>query len=232
MSLRTLMHAGPTKANALFMKLSETSAGALKIREKLFAELRAELGHHADLKEQHLFPVLKTHADTKEFVAAGLKDNKELRAKLAELEALPKNHEMFLAKVAELRKTFRRHARNEAKELLPAIQKTFGEEQVQGITEKIETSLAEAELAKHDKPENKRAGPCCRDQGCGRGDPRLACVEATRTEFGRPKSSMRFRAWMATSISVARRWSVCERSPSPITCLNLPIVASTRAREV
>jgi len=58
------------------------------------------------------------------------------------------------------------------------------------------------------------------------------CVQATRTEFGRPKSSMRFRAWMATSISVARRWSVRERSPSPITCLNLPIVASTRAREV
>jgi len=74
--------------------------------------------------------------------------------------------------------------------------------------------------------------PCCRDQGCGRGDPRPACVQATRTEFGRPKSSMQFRAWTATFTSVARRGSVRERSPSPITCLNLPMVASARARMV
>ena len=36
----------------------------------------------------------------------------------------------------------------------------------------------------------------------------------------------------ATSTSVARRWSVRERSPSPITCLNLPMAASTRTRFV
>src|SRR4051794_25947367 len=41
---------------------------------------------------------------------------------------------------------------------------------------------------------------------------------------------MRFRTWTATSISVARRSSVCERSPSPITRLNRPMVASARAR--
>lgn len=64
------------------------------------------------------------------------------------------------------------------------------------------------------------------------GDPRPACVQATRTEFGRAKSSMRLRAWMATSVSVARRWSVRKRNPSPSACLNLPIVASTRAGEV
>ena len=43
---------------------------------------------------------------------------------------------------------------------------------------------------------------------------------------------MRFRTWTATSISVARRWSACERSPSPITRLYRPMVASARARFV
>ena len=40
-----------------------------------------------------------------------------------------------------------------------------------------------------------------------------------QTEFGRPRSSMRLRTWTATSTSVARRSSACERSPSPITRL-------------
>src|SRR3954452_22700616 len=53
-----------------------------------------------------------------------------------------------------------------------------------------------------------------------------------RTYFGRPRSSMRFRTWAATSISVARRSSVCERSSSPITRLNRPMVASARARQL
>ncbi len=56
--------------------------------------------------------------------------------------------------------------------------------------------------------------------------------QAMRTEIGRPNSSMRLRAWTATPTSVARRSSVRERSPSPITCLNLPMAASTRARFV
>src|SRR4051794_41862385 len=43
---------------------------------------------------------------------------------------------------------------------------------------------------------------------------------------------MRFRTWTATSISVARRSSVRERSPSQITRLNRPMVASARARVV
>ena len=155
MTLRTLMQAGPAKANELFVRLSETSDGALKTRERLFAELKAELETHTGLEEQHLFPVLRKHADTKDFVAAAIKDNKELRAKVAELEALPKNDETFLTKLSELRKAFRQHARDE-KELLPAVQKALSEEQVQGITEKMETSLAEAEQARHDQDEERR----------------------------------------------------------------------------
>ncbi len=73
---------------------------------------------------------------------------------------------------------------------------------------------------------------CCTDQGCGRSNPSPVRGQAMRTEIGRPSSSIRFRAWTATSTSVARRWSVRERSPSPITCLNLPMAASARARFV
>ena len=90
MDFQTLMQAGPAKVTELFARLAETSDGAVKTREKLFTELKNELELHTSLEEQHLFPILRRNPETKELVADAIKDNKELRAKLAELEALPK----------------------------------------------------------------------------------------------------------------------------------------------
>jgi hypothetical protein len=151
------MQAGPAKANELFAKLSETSDGAVKTREKLFSELKAELELHTGLEEQHLFPILRKNPETKELVAEAIRDNKELRAKLAELDAMPKNDPAFAEQLADLQKTFRQHARDDKKELLPAVQRALSEEQVQGVTEKMEASLAEAEQAKQDEAEERRA---------------------------------------------------------------------------
>jgi Hemerythrin HHE cation binding domain len=156
MSLRTVMQAGPVKANELFARLLDTSDGAVKTREKLFTELKTELELHTDLEEQHLFPVLRRNAETKGLVPDAIKDNRELRAKLAELEALPKNDEAFPERLKELQKTFRQHARDEKRELLPAVQRALSEEQVQGVAEKIEAGVAEAEQARQDELDERR----------------------------------------------------------------------------
>jgi stress response protein YsnF/hemerythrin-like domain-containing protein len=157
MSLRTIMQLGPTKVNELFAKLSETTDGAVKTRERLFAELKAELERHTSLEEQHLFPVLRRNAETKALVADAVRDNRELRAKLAELDALPKNDEGFLEQLKELQRTFRQHARDEKKEFLPAVQQALSEEQLQSVTGKIEASLAEAEQSRQDELQERRA---------------------------------------------------------------------------
>jgi Domain of unknown function (DUF2382)/Hemerythrin HHE cation binding domain len=157
MTLRSLMQAGPAKANELFAKLSETSDGAVKTRERLFAELKAELEFHTSLEEQHLFPVLRRNPETKELVADAIRDNKELRAKVAELDGMAKNDAIFSERLSELQKVFRQHARDDRKELLPAVQRALSEEQVQGVTDKMEAGIAEAEQAKQDEAEERRA---------------------------------------------------------------------------
>src|SRR3954451_22117776 len=96
-TLQRLMQAGPTKANELFTRLAETSDTAVKTRERIFIELKSELEQHVTLEEQHLFPILRKQAETKDLVIAAIRDNKDLRAKLGELDALPKNDESFLA---------------------------------------------------------------------------------------------------------------------------------------
>jgi hypothetical protein len=151
------MQAGPAKANELFAKLSETSDGAVKTRERLFAELKADLEFHTSLEEQHLFPVLRRNPETKDLVVDAIRDNKELRAKVAELDGMAKNDAIFSERLSELQKVFRQHARDDRKELLPAVQRALSEEQVQGVTDKMEAGIAEAEQAKQDEAEERRA---------------------------------------------------------------------------
>lgn len=157
MNFRVMMQNGPAKVAELFSRLTDTSDGAVKTRERLFAELKTELMLHISLEEQHLFPILRKNPETKDLVAEAIRDNKELRAKLAELEAMPKNDQVFSEKISELQKTFRQHARDEKKELLPAVQRALSDEQVQDVAEKMEAGLAEAEKAKQDEAEERRS---------------------------------------------------------------------------
>lgn len=150
------MQSGPAKANELFARLAETSDGAVKTRERLFAELRSELEVHASLEEQHLFPILRKNAETKDLVVDAIRDNKELRAKLSELDALPKNDPAFVEQLTALQRSFRQHARDEKTELLPAVQRALSEEQVQDVTEKMEAGFAEAEQARQAEAEQRR----------------------------------------------------------------------------
>ena len=107
MSFRTMMQSAPARAIELFARLAETSDGAVKTRERLFAELKAELELHTSLEEQHLFPVLRRNAETKDLVADAIRHNKELRAKVAELDGMAKNDATFSERLADLQKVFR-----------------------------------------------------------------------------------------------------------------------------
>ena len=157
MTIRQLIHSGPAKANELFAKLAETSDGAVRTREKLFLELKAELELLAGLEETHLFPALHKHQETKELVAGALADNQQVRALLTELERMPKGGEDFPSKTAELKKVFQQHVRDEKRELLPAVGKALSEEEAQTVVERIQAGKAEAEEAKREETERQRA---------------------------------------------------------------------------
>jgi stress response protein YsnF len=151
------MQEGSSKVNDLFARLSDTSEGAVKTREKLFGELKAELELHANLEEEFLFPLLRKNPETRGLVVEAISDNKNLRARLTDLDALPKNGEAFIPLLTELQKAYRQHSRDEKKELLPAVQSALSVEQVQEVAEKMEAGIAEVEQAKQDEAEERRA---------------------------------------------------------------------------
>jgi stress response protein YsnF len=151
------MQEGSSKVNDLFARLSDTSEGAVKTREKLFGELKADLELHANLEEEFLFPLLRRNPETRGLVVEAIADNKNLRSRLTDLEALPKNGEAFLPLLTELQKAYRQHSRDEKKELLPALQSALSAEQVQQVAEKMEAGIAEVEQARQDEAEERRA---------------------------------------------------------------------------
>src|SRR4051794_38740605 len=156
-TIRQLLQNSPAKANELLAKLVDTSDTAVKTREKLFSDLKAELELLATLEEEHLFPVLRRHKDTKALVAEALNDNKQTRKLVAELEQTPKESEEFATKEGELRKVFQQSVRDDKNELLPAILKALSDEETQAIVEKIEAEKAGIEEARRAEAEQRRA---------------------------------------------------------------------------
>ena len=157
MTITQLIQSSPANANDLFARIAETTSGAVKTRESLFNELKAELELHARLEEEHLFPALRKHKETKDLVRAAVDDNKQARGLLAELDAMPKDSDDFIAKVAELRKAFQQHVRDEKKELLPAVKAALSSGEAQAIADKVEADKAAIEQGKARQAEERRA---------------------------------------------------------------------------
>jgi hypothetical protein len=156
-TIRQLIQTSPDKANELFAKLVDTSETAVKTREKLFSDLKEELELLASLEEQHLFPVLRKHKDLKDLVREAINDNKSTRKLLTELDHTPKDSEEFATRVAELKRVFQQHVRDEKKELLPAVLKALSDEEAEAVVERIEAGKAEIEETKRAEAEERRA---------------------------------------------------------------------------
>jgi hypothetical protein len=55
---------------------------------------------------------------------------------------MPKNTGEFLSKVADLRRVFQQHIRDDRKELLPAVLKVLSDDEAEAVAEKVEDEMA------------------------------------------------------------------------------------------
>ena len=185
-TIRQLIQTSPAKAKELFAKLADTSENAVKTRDRLFSELKDELELQAELQEQHLFPVLKKHKETKGLVTDALNDNRQTRKLMVELEQIPKDSEEFGAKVAEIQKVFQQHVRDEKKEFLPAVVKALTDEEASTVVEKIEDEKAEVEAAQRAEAKERRAKAAAER---AKADERRASAERERKQAEATKAA-------------------------------------------
>ena len=153
---RTIGQTPPDRANELFAQLLDTPDKAAQVREQLLSDLRQELELLANLQEQHLFPVLENHPETADLVRDARIDTQQTTALLNELESMPKDSEAFIVKVADLRRVFQQHIRNDKNELLPVVLKVLNQEEVEAVVEKVEEEIAEVEQTKRATSRRRR----------------------------------------------------------------------------
>ena len=156
-TIKQLLQTSPSRSNELFARLLDTSESAVKTRQRLLDELKEELALLAKLEEQHLFPVLRKHKEMREVVRDATEDNKQTKQLLAEIEETPVNSEDFAEKVANLRKVFQQHVRDDKKELLPAIVKILSNQEAQDVADNIVAGKADIEQARRAEADQRRA---------------------------------------------------------------------------
>ena len=174
---RTIGQTPPDQANELLAQILDTSNEAVELREQLLAALSQELELLASLQEQHLFPVLEQNPETADLVRGARDDYQQTKVLLNGLAATPKDSDAFLAKVAELRKVFQQHIRNDKNELLPVVLKVLSEEEVEAVVEKVAEEVAETRQAASELRRTRR-GRKQAEANLDTGGTLLAAVEA------------------------------------------------------
>lgn len=132
----------------LLGKLSETSAGAVKTRERLLEELRERLEFNARALQDHVVPALQNHEDTATLAKEADKGQKQLHSVLSALDELPEDERAFARKLRELKREVRQYFRQEEKGALAPLKRTLRDEEA----EELARTLREA---RREEPEEK-----------------------------------------------------------------------------
>jgi hypothetical protein len=135
------------KVSGILEKLDATTERGVKTREELFTQLKTELDIHAQIEEQILYPVLKELKETNEITLEAYEEHGVVKQLLSELEALPKDDEMWGAKLTVLKENVEHHVKEEEGDMFKDARKVLSTEQV----EELGTRMEEAKKQKKAK---------------------------------------------------------------------------------
>src|SRR6185437_552073 len=99
MDVVQLMKREHTRTIDLIDKLSETSSGAVKTRERVLSQLRSQLEFHTRALQEQVLPELEKHEATRNLAAEVGKGQDQLGRTLAQLVDLPENDRDFSRKL-------------------------------------------------------------------------------------------------------------------------------------
>ena len=148
MDLYQLLKQDHQKAKRLFEQLSETSARAVKSRERLFAQLKQELELHTEVEEEHFYPALRDEEETKDLVETALDEHDEVKELLEELDGADKEDESWSERLAELQDSVEHHVEEEETQLFPAAQRVLKKEKAEEIASAIEKEKEAAQKSR------------------------------------------------------------------------------------
>lgn len=142
-----LLKADHKKVSGIFEKLDATTERGVKTREELFTQLKTELDIHAQIEEQILYPVLKEAKETQEITLEAYEEHGVIKTLLGELEALPKDDEMWGAKLTVLKENVEHHVEEEEGEMFKDARKVLSAEQIEALGNKLQAAKEQKKAA-------------------------------------------------------------------------------------
>lgn len=135
------------KVSGIFEKLEDTTTAAVKTRQQLFTQLKQELDLHAQIEETILYPALKQAAATRELTIEAYDEHQEVKDLLAELEGMSVEDEEWETILSELKENVEHHVDEEENQMFPKSRQVLSEEQINDITERMQTAKQQAPKA-------------------------------------------------------------------------------------
>jgi iron-sulfur cluster repair protein YtfE (RIC family) len=133
------------KARHLFEKLADSSEGAEKTRDGLFARLKQELELHTQIEEKYFYPALRDRKETKELVEEALEEHSNVKQLLQELDQTEDKTDDWAEQLAKLQKDVEHHVAEEETELFPLARQVLDQKEADQIAQAIQQEKAAAE---------------------------------------------------------------------------------------
>lgn len=130
------------RVEGLFRRI-ERGGGNRRARVATVREIVAELGLHAAIEEQVLYPVARSLVPAlRPVVLESLEAHHIVKRTLAELGGLDPGDEHLAAKVAVLREIVRLHVEREERDLLPRLRRALGAVDLEQVAVQLERARA------------------------------------------------------------------------------------------
>jgi hemerythrin superfamily protein len=136
------LHKDHEHVAGLFERLLDTTERAHKTRTELFDELYRDLGLHAELEEDVVYPVLEQFDDTHTGTLEAIAEHHIVKLLLNELSLMEVASEEWRAKMITLEENVTHHVHEEEKELFPRARRELSEEEIKGLAALMQTFLA------------------------------------------------------------------------------------------
>jgi hemerythrin-like domain-containing protein len=135
------------KVRDLLTRLSETTPRAQKKRQELLHEIGMELEKHARAEEQIVYPAYLEIAekDDRQHFFEAAEEHALVRRVLEELQGTPPESEEFGARAKVLLDLVEHHAKEEEKQIFPAMRSEIERERLVEMAGEVENRKAELE---------------------------------------------------------------------------------------
>lgn len=134
--LDKLKHEHQEVANLLEQASSDNQS--LDKKKKLFDNINKQLILHMEYEEELFYPTIKENPATKNIVLEGYEEHNVAKTLLKELQELPVEDEMWLAKLTVLKENIQHHVQEEEQNMFPKVEKMIDEEELQDMAEEMQ----------------------------------------------------------------------------------------------